>query len=69
MSFSEDCTHLAIARKENELVSIGTKLPKEKYVIDIFDSSKIEFFLDDSILTPADPRLMMTIMDDDLPKG
>ncbi len=69
MAFSKCCTRLAICRKDKVPVRKGSKAPKDKYVIDIFDSSKIDFFMDESILTPEDPRLLMTIVDDDLPKG
>jgi hypothetical protein len=69
MCYSEDCTRLAIFRKDKDTVAKGSKAPKEKFVIDIFDTSKIDFFMDESILNTEDPRHLMTIVDDDLPKG
>mgnify|MGYP000556452438 CR=1 FL=1 len=41
---------------------------KDKLVIEIYDTSSIDFFLDPQTLTNKDPRLLCTIVDANLPR-
>lgn len=63
LCFSEDKTKVAIFRLEKGDAIKNIFKKSQKYVIDIFDCSSIDFFLRDEPLTPEDPNLLLTIKD------